>query len=569
MRFRYVSVFILLFFLNNSLHAGRIIVSNSLNKVYVISIGISREDNNITARSFYVNAPCEVCLSDAKGFPVYLNDLKKKLPGTIDSVISYSYINADIDVDELYKTFRKIQDQAKAGDVFVFYYAGSAWGMHKNVETGNNEGFYLINNKQKDSANVARYSFTLSILKALTDRIAAQRQLIIFDTGNGQVIAPDYYKNFFSDNPAKAFFTKKNRIVICPENISSESVDEKTGVYKGDLFKVISSMPDSLNVFTFFDTEDHSSQSINNYKNFMKDWYAQQLHCRAQLKVLQEKEYLQILTAIKPDLANRKRGADGDEPPETGKVDSTFGSRKKKALVIATNIYEASLWRPLRNPVNDGRAVAEILQKDYGYQVDTLFNAAGDIVLDAISRLCDDVENPYSQYIIYFAGHGYYDPKQKTGYVVCRDSKPIKELYRPSMSELKSYLDYTVLFKKIDASLNKVVLITDVCFGGTALNSVLPINPNIDPKAGKDKLKNPYKRVLASGITEVDDFIRLQSGEISGNSPFAMALMDILKNKKEHLSFETLFSDIAQKKLSPDPVDFIFGSISKPSEFIF
>ena len=568
MRYRYVSLFILLFFLNTSLYAGLVIPNHALNNVYVISIGISAENNNFSqSKSIY--ASCEVCLSDAKGFPGYLYDLKRKLRGTIDSVISYSYINANIDIDELYKTFRKIQDQAKAGDVFVFYYAGSAWGMHKNEETGNNEGFYLINSKHNDSAGVARYSFTLSILKALTDRIAAQRQLIIFDTGNGQVIAPDYYKNFFSDNPAKAFFTKKNRIVICPENMSSESMDEKAGIFKGDLFKVISSMPDSLNVFTFFNTEDHSQQSIDIYKNFMKDWYAQQLHCRAQLKVLQEKEYLQILTAIKPDLANRKRGADGDEPPETGKVDSTFGSRKKKALVIATNIYEAPLWRSLRNPVNDGRAVAEILKKDYGYQVDTLFNAAGDIVLDAISRLCDDVENPYSQYIIYFAGHGYYDPKQKTGYVVCRDSKPIKELYRPSMSELKSYLDYTVLFKKIDASLNKVVLITDVCFGGTALNSVLPINPNIDPKAGKDKLKNPYKRVLASGITEVDDFIRLQSGEISGNSPFAMALIDILKNKKDHLSFEALFADIAQKKLSPDPVDFIFGSISKPSEFIF
>lgn len=213
--------------------------------------------------------------------------------------------------------------------------------------------------------------------------------------------------------------------------------------------------------------------------------------------------------------------------------------------------------------------MAAILNKDYGYEVDTLFNASGDMILEAITKLCDDVQNPYNQYIIYFAGHGYYDPGQKNGYVVCRDSKPIKMMVKPSMVELKSYLDYTVLFKKIDASLNKVVMITDVCFGGTALNSVLPVNPVTDPNAGADKLKNPYKRVLASGVTKVDDFIRLQNGDISPNSPFAMALIDILKNKKQHLSFETLFADIAQKKLSPDPVDFIFGTITKPSEFVF
>jgi hypothetical protein len=198
MRWRfYYSVFFSLFFFSDNLNAGIGITSQRLNKVYVISIGISADvGNNSSRKSSYINIPCPICLNDAKGLPGYLNDLKKKLHGQIDTVISYSYINTDTDIDELYNTFKKVQDKARAEDIFVFYYASASWGVRKNPETGIDEGYYLVSNRTHDSTTINRYSFTLNMLKALTDRIASQRQLIIFDTGSGQVIAPDYYKIF-------------------------------------------------------------------------------------------------------------------------------------------------------------------------------------------------------------------------------------------------------------------------------------------------------------------------------------------------------------------------------------
>jgi hypothetical protein len=201
-------------------------------------------------------------------------------------------------------------------------------------------------------------------------------------------------------------------------------------------------------------------------------------------------------------------------------------------------------------------------------EVKTLFNKPRDSIMAAISELCDDVSNPYNQYVIYFAGHGFYNTRQNAGYIVCKNSKAIKDYAKPSMVELDSYLDYTVLFKNIDAALNKVVFITDVCFGGTSLNSLMQAKATISPNSERDKLKNPYKRVLASGVTEVDDFIKLQNG-VSENSPFASALLDILKTKKGSLSFEDLFSEIRKKQLCPSPIDFTFGTIAKPSEFLF
>jgi|GEM_PF-6855896 len=543
--------------------------------VYVISIGLSNNENKYIKDSsnkieFY-NTSCPVCLTDATGLTAYIKQLRNKTVNQIDTVVAYQFINKDINLDSLYKVFVNIQNSAKPKDIFVFYYAGISLG--KTFTNGAIEGFYAINKKIgiPDKDNI--YSFNLRILKALTDRIAATRQLIIFDTGEGGIIEADYYKNFFSDNPAEAYFTRKNRIVICPEHMSSETNDPKDGTKKGDLFRVISNMPDSLNVFTLFDTTMYSRMTPHSvYKKFMKTWYEQQLDCGAQIKILKEVDYLRLLSAIKNNYAGSgKRGIGSDESgnPKSDEAALTMAKRKKKALIIATGDFDASgQWRPLKNAVNDGIAVADILQKEYGYEVQTVFNKPKDSILNAINNLCNEPANPYSQYIIYFAGHGFYDPRQHSGFIVCKNSRAIKDLARPNPVELDSYLDYRILFGVIDASLNKVVFITDVCFGGTSLNSVIQSHASTTPMSEKDKQKNPYKHVLASGVTEVDDFVRVQNG-ISENSPFAMALLGILKSKKDNFSFEDLYSEIKRKGLNPSPIDFIFGTDAKPSEFLF
>jgi hypothetical protein len=236
-------------------------------KVYVISIGISNKNDSIPNfnNGFYFLNECKACLSDASGIVNYISKLK-----SVDTVIKYEYINSNINIDTLYKTFSDVQKKATASDIFMFYYAGISWGKMYNTELSSNEGFYALN-KINTYQDINNNSFTLRTLKVLTDRIAAQRQLIVFDAGEGGIIENDYYKNFFSANPIDAYFTKKNRVVICPENFSFESYDKKEGIIKGDLYKVISNMPDSLNIFNLFDTSYKKSSSTNNttYKRFM------------------------------------------------------------------------------------------------------------------------------------------------------------------------------------------------------------------------------------------------------------------------------------------------------------
>jgi hypothetical protein len=527
-------------------------------KIYILSIGFSPESGK-GKNDMMIFTPCSACITDANGIAAYFASLRKNPAAGIDSVVSLTY-TSDITIDTLYKAFAKIQSSIQPDDIFIFYYASIGWGMQVD-DKGNKEGFYAINNlatnKQREN-----YVFTLSHLKTLTDRIAAKSQLIIFDTGEGDVILPDYYRNFFSDNISEALFSKKNRVIICPEKMSGESKDA-SGVIKGDMFKVISNLPDSFNVLHLFDTLHHDT-----YKSFLKHWYDQQLSVMANIKIIEETEYLRLLSFVKPESGSEKRGLTIKQKAPV--VDSNIATRKKKVIIVATSNYEArDNWALLRNPVNDGRDAARVFSS-LGYEVTPLYNKPKDSILSAISELIDnEIQNPYSQYIIYFAGHGYYDQRQKAGYIVCSDSKPMKDMSKPSMTELNSYIDYTVLFRNLD-QLNKVILITDVCFGGTSLSSMLQGHRETDPEGEAAKLKNPFKRVLASGIKEVDDFIRLHNGSISNNSPFAAALLDILQKEGSLLSFEELYAKLkTTKHLNPTPIESYFGNERLPNMFTF
>jgi hypothetical protein len=529
--------------------------------VYLLSIGFSPNKPPVQQDKMYFT-PCPVCRTDATGMAQYFQQLNTNRQ-IADTVISYVY-TSDITLDTVFNVFNRLQKSIRPEDIFIFYYASIAWGIQTD-ESGNPEGYYAFNGNISPATR-ATYAFTLRHLKMLTDRIAAQRQLIVFDTGMGDVIQPDYYRNFFNENIAEAKFSRKNRIILCPEIMSSESNDERTNTKKGDMFKVISNLPDSFNVLRVFDTANNTTN--DRYKTFMKYWYANQVGLRAQISILRESEYLQILSAIKVD--NNGDGKRGftlkSKPPE---VDSNIVNRKKKAIIIATNQYSTPSWTTLRNPVNDGKD-AEAVFRSLGYDVLPLYNQPRERVLNALSELIEnEVQNPYSQYIIYFAGHGYYEPRQKAGYIVCSDSR-MKDGVKPTISELSdTYIDYTVLFRNLD-QLNKVILITDVCFGGISVNSMLqPHREPADPDAEANKLKNPFKKVLASGVKEVDDFIRLHNGSISKNSPFAAALLEALQNGNT-LTFEELYAKLkSNPKLNPTPIESSFGTEKMPNVFMF
>ena len=93
----------------------------------------------------------------------------------------------------------------------------------------------------------------------------------------------------------------------------------------------------------------------------MQNFWGTQAYCFGTLKIMKESEYLQVLTAIQPNLVSGKRSSIID--PKKQQIDSSIANRKKKAIIISTDNYAASnLWGNLYTPVKDGRAVAGILK---------------------------------------------------------------------------------------------------------------------------------------------------------------------------------------------------------------
>lgn len=531
-------------------------------KVFVISIGVSASANLPMQMEEYVfcNIKCPSCLTDASGLPAYLKQLKKQ-DNSIDTVLSWEFINTQKKLSDIEAQFDAIARISKPQDIFLFYYAGISWGQRRNEGTGGKEGYYMLNGDGKGYD--PDFSFTLNWLKVLTDRLPATKQLIVFDTGVGEVIQGDFYRNFFNENAAAALFSKKDRIIICPEDMSADSYDS-AGVKKGDMFKVISNLPAQYNVFSIFERRNTTAKN-DHYKQFMRHWFNLQTGLTAQIKILREQDYLEVLTAIKPLSASSARGNIVLEKEK--KVDSNFANRKKYALVIGTSTYSTDQWPTLRNAEADALAVSATL-KQKGYLVTEMINRPLDDLLTSVFEISNIATNPFDQVVVFIAGHGYYDPVRKTGFIVAGDSKPIRSLSNPSPVDLKNYMDYTVLFNNLNLP-NKAIIITDVCFGGTSVNASMQGKETVTPANDKTYQKNAYRKVLSSGVTVVDDFIKYQNGTVSAHSPFATALLQQFAANGNSLSFEKLVSGIAGAGLEVKPIEFSFGENVKPNEFIF
>jgi hypothetical protein len=541
-------------------------------RVFVLAIGFEGRPNwkPEAELNLFGYTYCPTCKTDAGLLASYFGKFNDVKNSEIDSVIT-RVIDGPVPQDSLFAEFAALRSAMRTDDIFIFYYASGFWGLKANAASGQQESYYLLSAEFSGEQNVAQYSFTLKTLKQLTDQLPCKDQLIVFDTGVGEVIRRDFNTNFFSSDPVTASATRKNRLVLCAEKSGVESKDTADGKVKGDIVRIITSMPAGNNITQLFTGKDATGDL--RYKAAMTALWNAQRCCYATVQLLSENDYLQTLLHIRSNFGNAKRSTmtrpAATEKAATPSAAALMGKRRKHAIIIASNQYQAGdLWRELVTPGNDAKEVAGILKQQYGYDTTLLWNPGKKDILRVIDEIVYNEEtNPYSQYIIYFAGHGYWAPNRKLGYIVPTDALSLTDPLKPASQELDTYLDYATLFGMLN-QLNKVLLITDVCFGGTSFNSLLGRQNEVNPdKDENNKPVNPYRMILASGITEVDDFVRLHDGSVSKHSPFASGLIEVLKSAKGKLSVETLFAQLKDRELNPTPVSRLFGSITEPNEF--
>jgi hypothetical protein len=206
------------------------------------------------------------------------------------------------------------------------------------------------------------------------------------------------------------------------------------------------------------------------------------------------------------------------------------------ALVIANDQYES--LDDLRTPINDADALADILQRRYGFKVTRLNNANRYQMLSALNTLRRDLtEN--DNLVIYYAGHGEYDKTNNRGHWLPVDAE------RDSTANWISTVSITDIINAMSAK--HVLVIADSCYSGALARSS---STELDPGMSED-LRMQWLRAMArtrsryvlssGGVKPVLD----DSG--NGHSIFANALLAVLQENSTVLEGSKLYRDVRER----------------------
>jgi len=205
--------------------------------------------------------------------------------------------------------------------------------------------------------------------------------------------------------------------------------------------------------------------------------------------------------------------------------DINFGAYH--ALVIGSNEYQ-HLPR-LETAVDDAKAVAAVLQREYGFKVKLMLNAGALDIVDAFDEMRETL-GPGDNLLIYYAGHGWLDEETGQGYWLPVDAKPNRRSRWVSNSTLKDTL------KALTAK--HVMVVADSCFSGT-LTRGAHIGIRGTDYLRKMAAKQARVAITSGGLEPVAD-----SGGRSNHSPFAKAFIETLQGNQTVMDGTTLFNNL-------------------------
>lgn len=246
----------------------------------------------------------------------------------------------------------------------------------------------------------------------------------------------------------------------------------------------------------------------------------------------------------------------GGTPSDDKRPTPSKGRVRSFALIIGIDDYKNG-WEPLKTASSDAKALANLLRKHYGFQVETLINreATGGRILSRMKALahCLDASD---NLLVYFAGHGELERLYGEGYWI-----PVNGHANHADRWVTNSAVQAILGSP-ETKINNVLVIADSCYGGSLLTQTPPV-PHSDSIAGGIQGKavrsngnlsfgipeesrhfierlRKSRQVISSGyLSPVSD------GEGGDHSPFAKALLHALrKNQRTVLEAERLFNEM-------------------------
>ncbi|MEI6787342.1 MAG: TIR domain-containing protein [bacterium] len=218
-------------------------------------------------------------------------------------------------------------------------------------------------------------------------------------------------------------------------------------------------------------------------------------------------------------------------------VSSTNTSMNYRLLAIGINDYSSQAtkgWGSLKTARPDAAAVADLLESQYGFTVERLFDREathGAVLgaLDAVASLPPD-----QAVVIYFAGHGFYDPVVGEGYWIPSDAHKTSD-GRPAKED---WIGNSTLTRILSASAARhILVIADSCYSGSLMDENYTTPAGEQQAASRHDANRPSRYLITSGSLEP------VSDSRETHSAFARQLLEELsKSDRNIVSASTLGS---------------------------
>ena len=252
-------------------------------------------------------------------------------------------------------------------------------------------------------------------------------------------------------------------------------------------------------------------------------------------------------------------------------VQTPFLGGKYHALIIGNNDYQDTLgkWDTLSNPINDAKAVADVLTRRYAFSpanIRLLTDAKRGEILRELKELAEKVR-PADSVVVFYAGHGYLNEKTGEAYWIPVDAQGMEEA---------NYIRHETIKEKLSIiadNASHVLLVSDSCFSGKLVRDTrgrgIHFQPN-QPGYYNKKAKLKSIQVIAAGGTEfVDDNFRS-----TGHSPFTYFFLNELENNgKQYLAVSEFITNVEKNvanSVRQTPVlGRLYGAGDESGEFIF
>jgi hypothetical protein len=197
------------------------------------------------------------------------------------------------------------------------------------------------------------------------------------------------------------------------------------------------------------------------------------------------------------------------------------------ALIIGVNDYRH--MPRLRTAISDATSIADILQHNYGFNVKLLIDPKRSQIIASLREFRNRLQKS-DNFLLYYAGHGWYDEAADLAYWLPVDATQINEANWVSSATI------TASFKAMLAK--HVIIIADSCYAGKLTRSVhiRHKTPDYYTKIAQKKARI----VLSSGGSEPV----VDSGGSKNHSIFASALITVLKENHGIFDGTDLFMKI-------------------------